>query len=150
MHGPRWAQGPFFRHHGLRFTLPRQMILDVLYRTRGHLSAEDIYFKIHPVYPQIGLTTIYRTLDLLDRMGLVTKFDFGDGKARYELVSPGDELRHHHLICRKCGRIIDYSDFVKEETRLIKEIEKELSKKYNFEINSHKIYFQGLCSKCRE
>ena len=150
MHGPRWAQAPFFRHHGLRFTLPRQMILDVLHRTRSHLSAEDIYFKIHSIYPQIGLTTIYRTLDLLNRMGLVMKFDFGDGKARYELVDPQDPSHHHHLVCRKCGRIIDYSDFVKEETRLIKEIEEELSKKYNFEIDSHQIHFQGLCSKCKQ
>ena len=149
MHGRRHARAHFFRHHGFRFTLPREVILDFLHRAKGHVSAEDIYFRIHPVCPHIGLTTVYRTLDLLNRMGLVTKFDFGDGKARYEIVKDGDSSHHHHLVCRKCSRVIDYTDFVKEETRFIKKIEEELSKKYNFEIDSHQIHFQGLCSKCK-
>ncbi|MCK4905118.1 transcriptional repressor [bacterium] len=149
MYGRRQERAHFFRHHGFRCTLPREVILDILYKTKSHLSAEDIYFKIHPLHPQIGLTTVYRTLDLLSRMGAITKFDFGDGKARYELIKTGNDSHHYHLVCRKCNRVVDYSDFVKEETRLIKEIGKELSKKYNFKIDSHQIHFQGLCNKCR-
>ncbi len=149
MYGRRRERAHFFRHHGFRFTLSREVILDVLHRTKSHLSAEDIYFKIHPVHSQVGLTTVYRTLDLLNKMGLITKFDFGDGKARYEVVKPGDNSHHHHLVCRKCNRVIDYTDFVKEEALFIKKIEEELAKKYDFEIDSHQIYFQGLCSKCR-
>jgi Fur family ferric uptake transcriptional regulator len=150
MHRHRHARAHFFRHHGYRFTIPREVILDTLHRAKNHLSAEDIYFKLHPVHPQIGLTTVYRTLDLLNRMGLVEKFDFGDGKARYEIVKPGDSSHHHHLICRKCNRVIDYTDFIKEEARLVKKTEEELSKKYNFEIDSHQIHFLGLCSKCQQ
>ena len=122
MYGRRQERAHFFRHHGFRCTLPREVILDILYKTKSHLSAEDIYFKIHPLHPQIGLTTVYRTLDLLSRMGAITKFDFGDGKARYELIKTGNDSHHYHLVCRKCNRVVDYSDFVKEETRLIKEI----------------------------
>ncbi len=149
MHGPPWLQAEFFRDRGLRFTLPRQVILETLFKTRKHLSAEDIYFRIHPLYPHIGLSTVYRTLELLNRIGLVSKFDFGDGRARYEFVRPGENSHHHHLICSKCGRIIDYSDFVEKETHLIKEIENTLSKKYNFVINSHQIHFYGLCEDCK-
>jgi len=149
MYGRRHERAHLFRHHGFRCTLPRDVILDALYKAKSHLSAEDIYFKIHSLYPHIGLTTVYRTLDLLSRMGLITKFDFGDGRARYEFVREGEDSHHHHLVCRKCGKVIDYSDFIKEETKLVKETEKELSKKYDFEIDSHQIYFQGLCSKCR-
>jgi Fur family ferric uptake transcriptional regulator len=149
MYGGRHGRAHFFRHHGFRCTMPREAILDVLYKTKSHLSAEDIYFRVHPLYSQIGLTTVYRTLDLLNRMGVVSKFDFGDGKARYEIVKPGNESHHHHLICKKCNRVIDYSDFIEEETEFIKKMEKELSKKYDFGIDSHQIYFQGLCSKCK-
>ena len=149
MHRHRHARAHFFRNQGFRFTVPRDIILQILDRAKNHLSAEDIYFKAHPVCPQIGLTTVYRTLDLLNRIGMVAKFDFGDGKARYEIVKTGDDSHHHHLVCRKCNRVIDYTDFVKEETNFIKKIEKELSKKYDFEIDSHQIHFQGLCNKCR-
>lgn len=149
MYGPPWLQASFFRNRGLRFTLPRQAILDALFRAKGHLSAEDVYFRIHPLYPHIGLTTVYRTLELLYRMGSVSKFDFGDGRSRYELVRPGTDSRHHHLICTGCGRVIDYADFIEKETKFTKEIEKALSKKYDFTINSHQIRFHGLCKNCR-
>ncbi|GAG31027.1 unnamed protein product, partial [marine sediment metagenome] len=107
--------------------------------------------KVHNIYPAIGLTTVYRTLDLLINMGLIFKFDFGDGRARYELTRGTKEpSHHHHLICTKCGRIIDYTDFVDEELELLKKTEKELSRKCNFEIKNHTIQFYGLCDKCSD
>ena len=66
-------------------TAPREAILSVLNKTSKHLSAEDVYMAVHKIYPTVGLTTVYRTLELLVHMGLVFKFDFGDGRARYEL-----------------------------------------------------------------
>ena len=106
MHGSPWLGGRFFRDQRLRLTLSRQVILDTLGKTKGHLSAEDIYFRIHSSYPQIEWDTIYKTLELLNRMGLVCKFDFGDRRARYELVGDGT---HHHLVCTRCCRVVDYS-----------------------------------------
>ena len=122
-----------FRRHGYRLTKPRKAVLGVLNETSKHLSAEDIYLAIHKSYTDIGFATIYRTLDLLVKMNLVNRFEFGDGKARYELIYERKEVptHHHHLICRKCGKVIDYSDFIEEETKLIDKIECELSKKYN-------------------
>jgi len=144
----KWWQGEF-RGYGYRFTIPRQIILQVLDESKEHLSAEDIYLKVHQFYPAIGLTTVYRTLELLVNMGLVSKFDFGDGRARFELSPKTDQVsHHHHLICTNCGRIIDYNEFAKEELELIKKIEKELARKYRFEIKNHNIQFYGLCDKC--
>ena len=83
-------------------------------------------------------------------MGLVFKFDFGDGRARYELSEgPKGSRHHHHLVCTDCGRVIDYTDFIDEEVELLSRTEKGLQKKFNFEITNHVIQFYGLCDKCR-
>ena len=146
--GHLWWHGRF-RGCGYRITLAREAILEVLSRANQHLSAEDIYIKVHPMYPNIGLTTVYRTLDVLVDLGLVFKFDFGDKRARYELAEgPKGAHHHHHLICTNCKRVIDYTDFIDEEVELLNQTEKGLSKKYNFMITNHLIQFYGLCDKC--
>ena len=148
--GSRWWHGRF-RGCGYRLTIPRGAVLDVLSKTSEHLSAEDVYLAIHKVYPQVGLTTVYRTLELLVQMGLVFKFDFGDGRARYELSEGPKGIRHHHhLVCSECGRVIDYTDFIDDEIELLNNTEKGLSKKFNFKITNHLIQFYGLCDKCKD
>jgi len=148
--GPPWLHGKF-KGCGYRMTMPRQIILDVLSGTTEHLSAEDIYHKVHSAYPSIGLTTVYRTLELLVHTSLIHKFDFGDGRARYELVEGSQNTgHHHHLVCTGCGSIIDYTDFIHEEIELLKKTEKGLSKKYNFRITNHLIQFYGLCERCQK
>jgi len=83
-------------------------------------------------------------------MAIVQKFDFGDGKARYELITGKEkETHHHHLLCTGCKKIINYTDFVEEEKVLIEKTEQALSKKYRFDIKSHIIHFYGLCEECR-
>jgi Fur family ferric uptake transcriptional regulator len=148
--GPHWWDN-HFQDAGFRITIPRQSILNLLSKTDRHLSAEDIYLQIHKSYPAIGLTTVYRTLELLVNMGLVFKFDFGDGRARYELnQGPGVTKHHHHLVCTNCGRVIDYTELIEQEKELVDKTEKELSRKYNFKINSHQIQFLGFCDKCQK
>ena len=146
--GPPWLCGKF-RRCGYRLTIPRQAILETLSRSSKHLSAEDIYFSVHKVYPAVGLTTVYRTLELLEQMGMVYRFDFRDGRARYELAEGPGVSHHHHLVCTSCGRIIDYEDFVEEEVKVLRQAEQALSKKYNFKINTHQMHFFGLCDKCK-
>ncbi len=147
--GPPWWHGRF-RGAGFRLTIPREGILDVLSKTQQHLSAEDIYFAVHKSYPTIGLTTVYRTLELLVQLGLVFKFDFGDGRARYELAEgPKGVRHHHHLVCTNCSRVIDYTDFIDEEKELLGQAEKGLSRKFHFKITNHLIQFYGLCERCR-
>lgn len=146
--GPWWNQQ--LHSAGFRFTNPREIIIDILRGTDKHLSAEDIYIAALKINPSIGLTTVYRALDLFNQIGIVQKFDFGDGKARYELTNnPQKKEHHHHLVCIRCKTIIDYSNFVKEELELMDKTERELSKKHNFRIMHHVIHFYGLCKACQ-
>ncbi len=146
--GPPWLHGKF-KGCGYRLTVPRQAILDVLAKTTEHLSAEEIYLEVHKVHPAIGLTTVYRTLELLVQKGIVFRFDFGDRRARYELAeNPKGIGHHHHLVCTGCGRIVDYTDFIEDEIELLKQTTNGLEKKYNFKITNHLIQFYGLCEDC--
>jgi len=138
-----------FRANVCRWTAPRESILDLLSRARSHLSAKDIYAALQPSFPGLGLATVYRTLELLHRLGLVQKVTSGDDQGRYELRSDNPKDHHHHLICTRCGSIVNYRDFVQEELELVKKTEDALAKKYNFVIQDHNIEFLGLCEKCR-
>ena len=131
-----------------RLTKSRRAILNILNDTGGHLSAEQIYKEASKTSFNAGLSTIYRNLELLVRIGLIWKFDAGDNKARYEIAKRPGESHHHHLICKKCNSIIDYSDSIGNEKDFIEMREKKLSSKYNFKIENHSIDFFGLCSKC--
>jgi len=147
-HGAWWHTR--FRGRGYRITVPREEILRVLSNTNEHLSAEEIYMRVHKAYPGVGLTTVYRTLELLENMGIVVRLDVGDGRARYELaIGPKGKRHHHHIICTKCGKVIDYTDIVDDEKELIDKTENAISKKYNFKILNHEITFYGLCDKCK-
>ncbi len=147
--GPLHKYG-FYRRHGFRNTQARQVVLDVFYSSREHLSAEDIYLKIHRKYPGIGLTTVYRTLEILNRLGIIEKHDFGDGRARYEITHHMCKKgHHHHLVCSECGRIIDYDDFVDKETELIKDVEEHIARKHGFKITGHLVQFFGICPECQ-
>lgn len=137
------------KDRGYKITIAREAILEALSKTDKHLSSKDIYSIVNKKFPVIGLTTVYRTLDVLSSAGLVSRFDFGDGQIRYELTKDLiDKGHHHHLVCLKCNRVIDYNDFIDDEIELLRETETGLSKKYNFEITNHLIQFYGLCDKC--
>ncbi len=136
-----------FKKNGYRITLPRRLIVQLLNHVAGHPNAKEIYLKINEKHPVIGLTTIYRTLDLLVQLRIINKFDFGDGLARYELSSLRRQ-HHHHIICTKCFQIIDYNVASGEKESYIQTLEDEISKKYKFEISNYEIQFYGTCEKC--
>ncbi|MBD3378960.1 MAG: transcriptional repressor [Candidatus Omnitrophica bacterium] len=146
--GRKW-QG-MVRGCGYRLTIPRRAVMEVLSSTDEHLSAEEVYHRVHDQYPAVGLTTIYRTLELLFGLGLVSRLDFGDGRARYELSAGSPKGHHHHLICTKCRKVIDYTEFIKDELEFLERAEKGLAEKYDFEIRDHVIQFRGLCKDCKD
>jgi Fur family ferric uptake transcriptional regulator len=136
---------------GYRLTRAREAVVGVLGEAEKgeHISAEDIYVRLHGISPAVGLTSVYRTLDLLVHLGVANKFDFGDGRARYELSEgPSGVPHHHHLVCEGCGIIIDYDEFIDEELRLVKRTERWLATRFGFRITGHMIRFQGVCSAC--
>ncbi|MCE5300798.1 MAG: transcriptional repressor [Spirochaetia bacterium] len=137
-----------FHGCGCRMTAGRETVIRVLQETSKHLSADEIFIRARKINPDIGLTTVYRTLEKLSTMGEVHRLDSGDKRGRFELAD-SEKGHHHHLVCTMCNSIIDYDDFIDEEIKLLKETEKKLSQKYNFNINSHLIQFYGICEKCK-
>ncbi len=134
---------------GYRITLPRQAVLAELEKAAGHLSAKELFVRVQRFCPACGLNTVYRTLEMLVEAGMVLRSDFGDGQARYELASrPGRKPHHHHLLCVRCGKVVDYEDFMDEERALFGRIEKGLSKKFDFSITDHELTFKGICGAC--
>ncbi|MFC1501361.1 Fur family transcriptional regulator [Elusimicrobiota bacterium] len=150
----RWGMGwgyRKFQNAGYRFTLPRQTILNVLEKSDTHLSVENILEEVQKECKEcdgVNLTTIYRNLEVLIELGIVSKYDFGDGRARYELTQHINKKHNHkHLVCTVCGRIIDCRDFLEEERK--KESE-QIKKKYSFNIQEEIHQFRGICSNCRK
>jgi Fur family ferric uptake transcriptional regulator len=92
------------REKGHRLTPQRMLVIEALHKADRHISAEEIYRQLHRRYPYANISTVYRTLELLKKLDLVTETDFGEGRVRYHVAENG---HHHHLVCRSCGNIID-------------------------------------------
>ena len=149
MSGPhKWRYR--FQQQVTRWTIPREAILALLSRTSKHMSAKEIYYALSAVYPGIGLSTIYRTLELLVRAGFLNQIFIGDGQSRYEFQTAEKDKHHYHLICNKCGKIIDYNDFLEEKLEFVKKAEEKAAGKYNFLVQGHNIDFFGLCKDCQQ
>lgn len=129
---------------GYKLTPQRRAVLDILLENEGkHLSTEEIYDLVKTSCPEIGLATVYRTLQLLEKMGVTCRMNFDDGCNRYELVHKHEDHQHHHLICKLCGKVEEVED------DLLEALENKIEAKYNFKIKNHSVKFYGYCEKCR-
>ncbi|EGO61995.1 Fur family transcriptional regulator [Acetonema longum] len=132
------------RENQYKLTPQRQMVLQAfLDHPNRHLSAEDVYSIVRDQSPDIGLATVYRSLELLSEMNLLQKIDFGDGRSRYEVAESGATHHHHHLICLDCGQVKEYDD------DLLEGLEASISRKHRFTIVDHEVKFYGYCSQCQ-
>jgi len=140
-----------FRNCGYRITISREAILNVLMKSKSkHMSAEDIYMQVHSSYPDIGLATIYRTLDILTGMNVVAKTNTGDGRYRYELINQDKKNIRYHLICQNCKQIIGCEEISDNKKKELDKIIKDLSKKYKFETTNQILQIYGLCEDCKK
>lgn len=131
-----------FRDNNYKLTSQRQNILDVLMKNFGeHFSAEELYEKVKEINPDIGLATVYRTLELMCQLGIAHQLDFDSTYKRYELTPEGQH--HHHLICIECGKIIEFND------KVLEGFEEKLENEYQFDIVEHRIKFYGRCNQCK-
>lgn len=130
------------KENTLKFTKQRELVLKFLYENDGHFTPEDIYTLLKQQNPDIniGIATVYRTLTLLESSHIASSISFGVQGKKYEL---GLKKHHDHLICTKCGDIIEFFD----ET--IEERQKEIAKKFNFKMTDHTMKIIGLCEKCQ-
>lgn len=134
------------REKGLNVTSQRLMVLNIL-SAHGdeHLTVEEIYDLAKEESPEIGLATIYRTVQVLLELHVIEKVTFDDGFARYELngEETGSGHRHHHAICTQCGKVYSL------ETDLLDTLEKQVFESLGFEVTDHEVKLYGLCSACR-
>jgi len=130
---------------GFRMTTQREVILKTIRASEGeHLTVEEIYERTRHNSPDIGIATVYRTVQLLSDIGFLTKDYLGDDTVRYELNHEEEHHSHHHLVCLSCGAIIETKD------DLMNTIEELLQTKYGFEIVDHRIQFIGYCKECKK
>lgn len=128
-----------------KLTPQREATVRVLLENEAdHLSAEDVYLKVKDKAPEIGLATVYRTLELLAELKVVDKINFGDGVARFDLRKEGAKHFHHHMVCMECGAV----DEIEED--LLEDVERRVEKEFNFKILDHRLTFHGICYRCHE
>ena len=130
------------KENTLKFTKQRELVLKFLYENDGHFTPEDIYNLLKQENPKIniGIATVYRTLSLLETSQIASSISFGVQGKKYEL---GLKKHHDHLICTKCGDIIEFFD----ET--IEQRQEDIAKKFNFQMTDHTMKIVGLCENCQ-
>jgi Fur family transcriptional regulator, ferric uptake regulator len=128
---------------GYRFTPQRRAVLELIKESQGkHWTAEEIYNVVKMKNPGIGIATVYRTLQILEDAGLITKDYLGTDVVRYELNHTHGGHAHHHMVCIGCGVILE----AKED--FMDAIETIIEQNYGFQVTDHNIKFMGYCEKC--
>ena len=130
------------KQHGYKLTPQRRAVLGIIALSHEHLTPTNIYKRVKQEHPGIGLVTVYRTLEILTRLGLICEVHTGDNRRSYLMRRPSEH--HHHLICADCGTVIDFTDcnFGKLEQRL--------SQETGFKITDHHLEFRGRCQNCQQ
>ena len=125
---------------GLRITNQRSLILDIIRQGEGHLDADEIYRRARKKQPRLSLSTVYRTLQKLKKLGLVEELHFDKGHHHYE-VKPSAE--HHHLVCLGCGKVIEFHQ------SLSRYVKRNAPEAKDFDIVESEVHMSGYCTECR-
>lgn len=128
---------------GMKYTEQRGIILEILSSLNDHLSAEEVHEMVKARYPEqnIGIATIYRTLNFLEEVNLISSISFGTDGKKYESST---DHHHDHIICTSCGKIVEFFD----ET--IEKRQEQIAKNNNFQITSYSMQIYGVCEQCQD
>ena len=132
----------YLRGKGLKSTHQREVVVNLFLRADKHYSVEDLYRAAQRKDKQIGYSTVYRTLKLLVEANLAEERQFSGEVTRFEPVHIGKH--HDHLICIKCGRIIEFTN------NRIEKLQEKVAKKHDFKITDSKYEIYGYCSRCKK
>jgi Fe2+ or Zn2+ uptake regulation protein len=127
------------RRRGGRVTSSRRLLLEALFDAGGHRSAEELAVEVQARAPDVHLSTIYRNLEELERLGVVLHAHLGHGPATYHLAS----TPHGHLVCEGCGAMIEVPD------RMFGGLARTARTRFGFEIDPHHFAVPGRCADCR-
>lgn len=141
MTSPLESFASYLREHNLPVTPQRLAIADVLLASTSHLSADDVARELKKRGSAAGLATVYRTIEVLLRSGLLVERDFGEGFRRYE---PARDMPHHeHLVCSVCGKVTEFRD------ERLERITTLIAEQHRFSRQGHRLVIQGTCAECR-
>ena len=129
------------RRQARKITGPRKAILDLLRKSPHPLTNKEVLAALPSGH--CDLATVYRAMHLLEDIGMVKQFDFGDGIARFELVAEGTDSHHHHLVCTRCAQVIELEECFKDE------LDERIAAKNGFKDVTHKLEFFGICPSCQ-
>lgn len=130
----------FLRQHGFHVTQPRRAVVEAVFALPTHFEAADLWAALRGTVSSAA--TVYRTLDLLEQAGLVRRVSFGEAHAHYEQVMGREE--HGHLVCRGCGRVVEFSD------PGLKGVVTRAAARHGFALTEVVVQGYGLCAACRE
>ena len=133
------ALADYLEEHNLKHTRQREAILEVFLNVKGHITGEDLYQQVRERHPNIGYTTVYRTMKLLCDAGLASERHFDDGVTRYEV----EHEHHDHLVCTRCGKIVEF------ECQMIESAQNDIVKRYGFRLLRHRHELYGHCPECQ-
>jgi Fur family transcriptional regulator, ferric uptake regulator len=125
---------------GYRLTPQRELLLSVLGDTAKHLSAEALLERVRQVYPRVNKSVVYRNLELLTQLGLISCVDLGQGRVEYEVHR---HPHHHHLVCRNCRHVIEVS------SEAFTALQQRLLDQYGFAADMDHLAIFGLCRNCQ-
>lgn len=131
------------KHNSLKFTTQREIILKTLYNNDEHFTPESLYLLIKEKHPSlnVGIATIYRTLNLLEESDIVSSISFGSAGKKYELAN---KPHHDHIICKSCGLIVEF------ENDEIEAAQEEIAFKNGFKLTGHMMQLYGVCQQCQK
>lgn len=135
------------KKNGLKVTTQRIAILEVLQNRPGsHLTAEEIYDCVKVRHPEIGLATVYRTVQLLSELNVIDRFRLDDGYVRYEIGTMEEEKshHHHHLVCLECGTVFAFED------DMLETLENKIEETMGFSVTDHEVKLFGYCRDCQK
>ncbi len=130
----------YLEEHSLKNTKQRSAILDVFLSATGHITSEVLFQQVRELHPNIGYTTVYRTMKLLCDAGLASERRFDDGITRFEIAHE----HHDHLVCTRCGKIIEF------ECAMIEKTQNEIAERHGFRVLRHRHELYGHCGDCQE
>jgi Fur family ferric uptake transcriptional regulator len=129
------------RDMGLKITEQRLAILETLSAGRVHVTAQEVFERVHKKYSEIGFATVYRFLKQLSKAGFVTEVRLGSGGAKYELTP---SAHHDHLTCSDCGKVVEF------ENEDIENLQRLVAINHGFELTGHVLELYGICSSCQK